>query len=271
MVTNSINQIAKSQPTIDSPASGSNYVFSSQLASSQALGGSPGRDVLIQPQGNSVMTGQGGSDVFAIRFISPTDLVQITDFNPAEDVIAVSVLNGFIGLQPDSFIGPSQFKVGTNAETAQGCFTHDSNTGALYFDPDGTGSIPQGQIAVLSPGLNLTPANFYAFLNVDSLASISSPPNPANPGDGSPNPANPGSGNPTPVSGTIGNDTLIGTGNSDTLTGLAGDDVLSGNDGNDLLKGDDGNDTFSGRQRLSRELRRTAESVFCSSRAQGGS
>ncbi len=49
-----------------------------------------------------------------------------------------------------------------------------------------------------------------------------------------------------PLVVTLGNDTIVGTGNDDVIHALAGNDVVSGGAGNDQLFGDEGDDTLNG-------------------------
>ena len=54
----------------------------------------------------------------------------------------------------------SAFYVGAAAHDSTDRIIYDSNTGALSYDPDGTGSAAAVQFAELEPGLALTYRDF---------------------------------------------------------------------------------------------------------------
>ncbi len=58
------------------------------------------------------------------------------------------------------YLGPSQFYIGAAAHDATDRVIYNSATGAVFFDPDGTGSAAPIQFALLSTGLGLTASDF---------------------------------------------------------------------------------------------------------------
>jgi Ca2+-binding RTX toxin-like protein len=53
------------------------------------------------------------------------------------------------------------FKVGTKALDANDYLIYNPATGALFYDPDGTGRTAQVQVASLAKNLKLTAADFF--------------------------------------------------------------------------------------------------------------
>lgn len=109
------------------------------------------------------LTGDTGADKFG--FYSPNpDLYRIdtiTDFVVADDTITVSDAGFGSGLTAGAAITPDQFVLGAVARDASNRFIYNQNTGALFFDKDGTGAIGQLQLATLSTGLAMTNANIF--------------------------------------------------------------------------------------------------------------
>ena len=62
-------------------------------------------------------------------------------------------------------INVDQFVIGAGAMDSSDRFIYNSRNGALYFDSDGSGSIPQINFAQLSSGLSLSNNNI--FVNFD--------------------------------------------------------------------------------------------------------
>lgn len=63
-------------------------------------------------------------------------------------------------LGPLGPLAQEAFHVGSAAADASDRIIYDSATGALYYDPDGTGAAAQVRIANLSPGLSLSAGTF---------------------------------------------------------------------------------------------------------------
>ena len=120
------------------------------------LNGGSGNDLLVGGTGPDTLTGGIGRDSFYFSSLSD-GIDQITDFSVFDDKISVRNVN--FGLSPGS-ISSSLFRIGSMANTSSQRFIYNSSTGALFFDPDGSGSIAQTQFATLSRGLALTSANF---------------------------------------------------------------------------------------------------------------
>jgi Ca2+-binding RTX toxin-like protein len=123
--------------------------------------GGAGDDTLKGNAGNDTLSGGSGHDTFT--FDTPldpmTNVDKITDFSAADDKISLahSVFGavGSVGTLP---VG--EFFLGTSASTASDRIIYNQGTGALYYDPDGSGPTGAKVFAVLSPGLTLTNSNF---------------------------------------------------------------------------------------------------------------
>jgi Ca2+-binding RTX toxin-like protein len=114
----------------------------------------------------------------------------------------------------------------TAATDANQRILHNTTTGALAYDSDGTGATAPVVFATLTNGAALTAASF-------SLSGPVAPPPPPPPAPGV-------------INGTPGPDTLTGTAAAEAINGLAGNDILNGAGGNDSLNGGDGNDNLTG-------------------------
>jgi len=131
------------------------------------LSGEAGRDTIHGGTGNDKLYGGRGQDVFV--FDTPpnktTNVDRIVDFNPRFDAIWLedSVFTGLGGSvsTPVKF-KPDMFVKGTKAKDRQDRIIYDSETGALYYDQDGTGSKAKVKIAALPTKLKLTYNDFFA-------------------------------------------------------------------------------------------------------------
>jgi Ca2+-binding RTX toxin-like protein len=119
------------------------------LGGNDKLAGNDGNDTLIGGAGNDNLTGGSGQDFFT--FNSPTGerTDSITDFNPADDTMAIDDV-GFGGGLVVGTLLETQFVLGTVAVDASDRLIYNQSTGALFFDADGTGSAAQVQIATLT-------------------------------------------------------------------------------------------------------------------------
>ncbi len=132
------------------------------LGGNDYLSGGDGNDTLDGGYGSDTLTGGAGADSFS--FYPPSQGIDnITDFVVADDAISVSAdaFNNFNfggGLTAGAII-PEQFVIGRAAGDASDRFIYNQNTGALFFDADGTGATEQVQFASLSTGLAMTNAD----------------------------------------------------------------------------------------------------------------
>ncbi len=125
------------------------------------LVGGDGNDTLVGGAGNDVLTGGRGADQF--MFYSLKEGVDtITDFTSGTDKIAIAD-TAFDGKLPANVeLTDAQLTLGA-ATTSSQQFIYNSSTGALFFDPDGNGLLPQTQIANLGSGTALSKSDILIF------------------------------------------------------------------------------------------------------------
>lgn len=114
--------------------------------------------------GNDILTGGGGFDTFRFDSLpnAMNNLDTITDFSAANDIIQLENAI-FTSLTVTGELIAEMFHSGagiTSAADANDHLIYNSSTGALYYDPDGTGATAAVQFATLGTGLALTAANF---------------------------------------------------------------------------------------------------------------
>jgi serralysin len=135
-------------------------------AGSDRLYGQSGNDRLIGGGGNDRLFGGNDNDafVFDVPLNAATNVDTIVDFNHADDTIVLdshvftTVVMGLDGtLRPDEFIN------GTAARDANDHIIYDGDTGALFYDADGTGSAAAIQFATLGAHLAIDHTDFTHF------------------------------------------------------------------------------------------------------------
>lgn len=128
-------------------------------AGANFLDGGFGNDVLRGGAGSDTLTGGRGSDVF--EFGSQVSLDQdvdwIMDFDIGEDRIQLDS-SIFAGLRAGR-LDQAAFALKI-ATTADHRIVYDAESGALFYDADGTGRIEQVKFAVLTPGTALNADHF---------------------------------------------------------------------------------------------------------------
>jgi Ca2+-binding RTX toxin-like protein len=126
------------------------------------LVGGDGDDILVGGAGNDVSTGGSGADRF--MFYSLKEGVDtITDFTSGIDKIAISSIALDGKLPADVELTDSQFTVGASATSSSHRFIYNFSTGALFFDLDGDGLMPQIQIASLGSSTALSRNDILIF------------------------------------------------------------------------------------------------------------
>ena len=129
--------------------------------------GGRGDDYLDGLLGNDVMTGGDGRDTFIFR-VAPnasTNVDQITDFNPQEDIIwlenavytALSPAFGYLAA------GGFRSNLTGTAQDADDRILYSTDSGSLFYDADGTGATAKVLFAEIDASLVLTSSNFFVF------------------------------------------------------------------------------------------------------------
>lgn len=129
-------------------------------AGNDSLNGGADKDILVGDFGRDTLTGGAGADDFGFG-VPREGIDTITDFVAADDTIQVSTSGFGGGLTAGAAIKPGQFRLGAAAGDANDRFIYNRNTGALFFDVDGTGSTGQVQIATLTNKPQITNADIF--------------------------------------------------------------------------------------------------------------
>jgi len=126
--------------------------------------GGGGNDTLKGGHGSDVLTGGGGADVFEFT-VAPTaghvDL--IGDFAVGSDRIDLDSAV-FAGLNAGKLpVSAFSANAAGTAGDASDRIIYETDTGYLYYDPDGTGSAGSIKFAELDPGLALKASDFLVY------------------------------------------------------------------------------------------------------------
>jgi Ca2+-binding RTX toxin-like protein len=126
-------------------------------AGNDSLNGGDGSDTLNGGIGNDTLTGGAGNDVFQLSNLSKDT---ITDFVEGED--SIQLTQTVFSKLTVGTLNAANFKIlGSGATDANDYVLYDSNTGALFYDADGSGGVKAAvQIALLGTHLALTNADF---------------------------------------------------------------------------------------------------------------
>ncbi|HEX8640903.1 MAG TPA: calcium-binding protein [Allosphingosinicella sp.] len=140
------------------------------LAGNDTLQGGVGSDRLYGGTGNDVLRGDTlASDRGIDRFFfdsapnatSNRDTIQ--DFNPTDDSIYLA-RSIFSAAGPAGTLAADAFyTMGVGTADAEDRIIYNKATGALFYDPDGTGALGAVQYATVTAGLTLSNADFIVF------------------------------------------------------------------------------------------------------------
>jgi Ca2+-binding RTX toxin-like protein len=107
--------------------------------------------------GNDRLYGGAGADTFFFdaKLNAKTNVDRVMDFDPNEDMISLSH-HAFSKLKIARTLKADAFHAGKKAHDASDRIIYDKGTGALYSDPDGTGSEARIKFAILANKALLT-------------------------------------------------------------------------------------------------------------------
>ena len=128
------------------------------------LSGGSGTDFIVGGSGLDTMSGGSGTDFFVFDARpSASSIDTVTDFSVKSDTIMLD--NGIFKVAASSkgVMSSSAFRKGAMALDSSDRIIYDNSTGALYYDPDGTGSKAAVQIANLSKSLAMTYKDFLIY------------------------------------------------------------------------------------------------------------
>jgi Ca2+-binding RTX toxin-like protein len=124
------------------------------------LVGNNGDNDLMGMHGNDELTGFGGKDTFVFNapLDAATNVDLITDFTVTDDTIRLE--NRFMAGLPTGALAAASFHIGAAAADASDRIVYNDDTGALFFDADGTGAVAAVHFATLDANLPVSNADF---------------------------------------------------------------------------------------------------------------
>jgi Ca2+-binding RTX toxin-like protein len=122
------------------------------------LEGGANNDTLNGGLGLDTLVDGAGFDFFKFdTALGAGSVDPILDYSVAEDTIYLD--NSVFTALPAAdmrTLSSAEFRIGTAAQDASDRIIYNSNSGALLYDPDGTGTAAAVQFATLTPFLNVT-------------------------------------------------------------------------------------------------------------------
>jgi Ca2+-binding RTX toxin-like protein len=129
-------------------------------ANANRIDGGAGSDIITGGLGNDVLIGGSGADYFVFNTsLGSTNIDVISGYNVADDTIRLENSGIFSALKSTGKLAAGAFVTGTKALQSDDRIIYDPSTGALYYDPDGSGSAAMIQFATLT---NVTGTLTYA-------------------------------------------------------------------------------------------------------------
>jgi hypothetical protein len=130
-------------------------------AGDDTLIGGAGNDSLRGGAGADLLSGGPGADAFVFRTAPGTSNVdRIRDFSVTDDTIRLDDAV-FAALAPGALAAAAfERNLTGTAVTAAARILYETDTGRLFYDPDGSGGQPRVPFATLAPALALTAADF---------------------------------------------------------------------------------------------------------------
>jgi Ca2+-binding RTX toxin-like protein len=129
---------------------------------SNIIYGNAGANIIDGKGGSDTLVGLDGADTFAFTTaLGSHNVDSIAGFEVAIDRVSLAGGSGnpFAGLGAGA-LSASAFTIGSGATIAGHRIVYNSQSGALYYDADGSGAGAAVLFATLAPGLNLTSTNF---------------------------------------------------------------------------------------------------------------
>lgn len=160
-IANALTYHGSARSLIENAAGGSgkDVIIGNSIANSLKGGG--GDDRLNGLEGNDVLFGETGRDVFVLN-TKPSlvsNLDHIADFSVRDDTIYLE--NAVFTKLSAGKLSSAAFWTGAKAHDSTDRIVYDSAKGNLYYDGDGTGTGAPVQIAKLSTGLRMMADDFH--------------------------------------------------------------------------------------------------------------
>ena len=122
------------------------------------LNGGNGNDTITGGLGNDTLIGGSGDDTFVFKTLpTATNIDTISDFSAGDSIAFDTAV--FSALSGDTF-SADNFVVGTAAADSDDRLIYNVNTGALFYDADGSGGGAAVQVATLSNKYSLNWTDF---------------------------------------------------------------------------------------------------------------
>lgn len=139
--------------------SGNDRLFG--LSGNDQLFGQIGNDKLTGGKGNDTLVGGAGKDVFVFdqKPNAKSNLDYIQDFNPKDDTIHLS--RKFFTKLSKGALSSKAFVTGNQFKDEDDRILYYKQGGALFYDPDGSGSAKAIQFANLAKGLKISHKDFF--------------------------------------------------------------------------------------------------------------
>ena len=136
----------------------------SGLAGNDLLDGGAGNDTLVGGAGNDALRGGSGADIFRFgktALSATTNVDTINDFTPIDDTLALENAI-FKKLTATGALSAANFRASINgsAGDTNDFILYDTDSGALYYDADGSGAGTAIQFATLIGMPTVTAADF---------------------------------------------------------------------------------------------------------------
>ncbi|MGF9763726.1 calcium-binding protein [Microvirga sp. 0TCS3.31] len=126
--------------------------------------GDSGNDFMSGGLGRDTMTGGSGYDFFAFESkLSSSSIDTVTDFSVKYDTIMLWKGIFKVAASSKGVMSSAAFWTGSQAHDSSDRIIYNKSTGALSYDPDGTGSKAAQQFAILDKNLKMTYKDFFVF------------------------------------------------------------------------------------------------------------
>lgn len=161
LIGNSVENVLIGNAGSDTLFGGSGDDFLFGGTGNDSVNGGAGKDMLTGGDGIDTLIGSGGADNFVFAStLGPSNMDIIRDFCVAEDKILLDHLV-FSGLT-NGVLSSASFVANMIGMATDGLdrIIYETDTGKLFFDPDGTGSRGQVLFAIVTPGLAMSGADF---------------------------------------------------------------------------------------------------------------
>jgi Ca2+-binding RTX toxin-like protein len=132
------------------------------LGGNDTIFGEGGDDKLWGGMGNDTLVGSAGKDIFVFdkKPSVKSNLDWVYDFNVKDDTIHLSK-SAFSKLAKKGKLSADAFVVGDHMRDKEDRILYHKKAGALFYDPDGTGSAKAIQFATITKKLAMSAKDFY--------------------------------------------------------------------------------------------------------------